>query len=147
MGENAARAPNPNPCAAHDTQMGLVLASWSRHLQRRLADVYAGISGLRDRPRTPAPAHSQSRQVVYRDIAQLLAAQSLAYARNVAKVSLTHAIGNLSPCSFAQAMASSYPASACRITPVPGSFQSTCAMRLSAASLPSQPMPRPACWL
>src|SRR3546814_10434422 len=54
----------------------------------------------------------------------------------------TYAIGNFNPCSFAQAFAISYPASACRITPVPGSFHSTRAMRLSAASVPSQTMTR-----
>src|SRR3546814_4947160 len=57
----------------------------------------------------------------------------------------TYAIGNFNPCSFAQAFAISYPASACRITPVPGSFHSTRAMRLSAASVPSQTITMPLC--
>ena len=54
-------------------------------------------------------------------------------------------IGNFNPCSRAQAFAISYPASACRITPVPGSFHSTRAMRLSAASVPSQTITMPLC--
>ena len=57
----------------------------------------------------------------------------------------TYTIGNFNPCSFAQAFAMSYPASACRITPVPGSFHSTRARRLSAASEPSQTMTTPEC--
>ena len=54
-------------------------------------------------------------------------------------------IGNFRPCSFAHFTAISYPASACRITPVPGSFHSARAMRLSAAALPSQTMTTPEC--
>ena len=55
-------------------------------------------------------------------------------------------MGNFSPRSFAQAIAISYPASACLITPVPGSFHSTRANRLSASLLPSQTITTPECW-
>src|SRR3546814_17427098 len=58
----------------------------------------------------------------------------------------TYAIGNFNPCSFAQAFAISYPASACRIQPVPGSFHSTRALRPSPPSAPPQPMTMPLCW-
>jgi len=54
-------------------------------------------------------------------------------------------IGNFKPCSFAHCFAMSYPASACRITPVPGSFHNTRAMRLSAASVPSHTITTPEC--
>src|SRR5690606_4343679 len=54
-------------------------------------------------------------------------------------------IGNLKPVSVAHSRATSYAASACRITPVPGSFQSTRAIRLSAASVPSQTITTPEC--
>ena len=56
------------------------------------------------------------------------------------------AIGRSSPCSRAQSTASSYPASAWRMTPEAGSFQSTRSIRRSAASVPSQTMTKPACW-
>ena len=51
----------------------------------------------------------------------------------------------LRPCSRAQAFASSYPASAWRITPLAGSFHNTRLIRSPAASLPSQQITRPAC--
>jgi hypothetical protein len=56
-----------------------------------------------------------------------------------------HAIGNFNPISRAHSFAISYPASACRMTPVPGSFQSTREMRASAASLPSHTITTPLC--
>ena len=57
----------------------------------------------------------------------------------------TQAIGNFNPISLAHRFAISYPASACRITPVPGSFHSTRAIRLSASAVPSQTMTTPEC--
>jgi len=46
-------------------------------------------------------------------------------------------IGTTRPCSSAAAIASSYPASACRSTPVPGSVASTRSSRSPASSVPS----------
>ena len=54
-------------------------------------------------------------------------------------------IGSFNPISRAHSFAISYPASACRMTPVPGSFHSTRAMRLSAASEPSHTITTPLC--
>src|SRR6185312_744857 len=56
-----------------------------------------------------------------------------------------HTIGNFNPCSFAHSTAISYPASACRITPVPGSFHNTRAIRLSASAVPSHTITTPEC--
>src|SRR5690606_12700294 len=67
----------------------------------------------------------------------------LAYTASNQIVPVPQGIGSLRPCSRAQAFAISYPASACRITPVPGSFHSTRAMRRSAASVPSETMTLP----
>jgi RecA/RadA recombinase len=49
------------------------------------------------------------------------------------------------PCSCANSMASGYPASTCRITPIPGSVVSTRSSRRSAASVPSATTTIPAC--
>ena len=54
-------------------------------------------------------------------------------------------IGRFMPCSRAQSMAIWYPASACRITPVPGSFHSTRPTRFAAAVVPSQTTTTPEC--
>ena len=54
-------------------------------------------------------------------------------------------MGRFRPCSRAQSIAIWYPASAWRMTPVPGSFQSTRAMRLLAAAVPSQTITTPEC--
>ena len=59
--------------------------------------------------------------------------------------SASSTIGNFNPCSRALCLASSYPASACRITPVAGSFHSTRAIRFAAASVPSHTITTPAC--
>jgi hypothetical protein len=45
--------------------------------------------------------------------------------------------GSRNPCSFAQAMAVSYPASACRQTPEAGSFHNTRSSRFAASGVPS----------
>jgi hypothetical protein len=54
--------------------------------------------------------------------------------------------GNRSPNSAAHARASGYPASACRMTPLAGSFQSTRSMRRAASRVPSHTITMPACW-
>src|SRR6266571_7209463 len=54
--------------------------------------------------------------------------------------------GSSSPCCRAHAIASSYPASAWRITPVAGSFHSTRSMRRAASGVPSHTITMPACW-
>src|SRR5690606_31852734 len=56
-------------------------------------------------------------------------------------------LGRLSPCSRAASFAISYPASACRITPVAGSFHSTRSRRFAASGVPSATMTTPECWL
>jgi hypothetical protein len=53
-------------------------------------------------------------------------------------------IGIRMPCLRAQSMASSYPASACRITPVPGSVVSTRSSRRAASAVPSATTTMPA---
>src|SRR6185369_4973496 len=54
-------------------------------------------------------------------------------------------IGRSRPARFAVSIASSYPASAWRITPDAGSLCSTRAMRASASRVPSQTITTPAC--
>ena len=54
-------------------------------------------------------------------------------------------IGKSRPCSRAQSMAISYPASAWRITPVAGSFQRTRSRRRAASSVPSATITTPEC--
>ena len=54
-------------------------------------------------------------------------------------------MGSFSPCFLAVATASSYPASAWRITPEPLSLTSTRARRSAASSLPSATMTMPEC--
>ena len=55
------------------------------------------------------------------------------------------AIGMRTPVFFANSLASSYPASTCRITPMPGSVVSTRSMRLAIMSVPSATVTCPAC--
>ena len=54
-------------------------------------------------------------------------------------------IGIFSPVFFANAIASGYPASACRATPSPGSFVSTRSIRLAISFVPSATVTCPAC--
>src|SRR5262249_61392742 len=54
-------------------------------------------------------------------------------------------IGRLMLCSRANSMAFSYPASACRITPVPGSVVRTRSSRRSISGVPSATTTIPAC--
>jgi hypothetical protein len=55
--------------------------------------------------------------------------------------------GTWTPFVFAQAIASSYPASACRMTPIPGSLVSTLSSRAAASFVPSATTTIPACRL
>ena len=54
-------------------------------------------------------------------------------------------IGTFTPLFFAKFLASSYPASTCLATPIPGSFVRTRSMRLAMASVPSATVTCPAC--
>ena len=56
-------------------------------------------------------------------------------------------IGILIPWRFAASMAISYPASACRTTPIPGSVVRTLSNLRAASGVPSATMTCPACWL
>jgi len=55
------------------------------------------------------------------------------------------AIGMRTPVFAANSLASSYPASTCRITPMPGSVVSTRSMRFAIISVPSATVTCPAC--
>src|SRR5271166_1887160 len=54
-------------------------------------------------------------------------------------------IGTLTPVLLANSFASSYPASAWRMMPMPGSVVSTRSMRLAISSVPSATVTCPAC--
>src|SRR5260370_8357666 len=56
-----------------------------------------------------------------------------------------HCIGMWPPRSLATSIARSYPASACRMTPVPGSLVSTRSSLRAASAVPSAPTTIPAC--
>lgn len=66
---------------------------------------------------------------------------------NRTRVAPPHTIGRSTPRSRAQASASGYPASACRITPVPGSLVSTRSRASAASGVPSATVTWPACRL
>ncbi len=58
---------------------------------------------------------------------------------------LSSFIGTFTPLFSAKSAASSYPASTCRATPIPGSFVSTRSMRFAIISVPSATVTCPAC--
>src|ERR1700731_564806 len=56
-----------------------------------------------------------------------------------------YSIGTFTPAFFANAIASGYPASTCRATPVPGSLVSTRSMRFAISLVPSATVTCPEC--
>ncbi len=93
-----------------------------------------GCRRLSDRKRQAAPQKEQERRCDERRRER--GAQAADHRRK----------GSSTPRSFAAAIASGYPASACRITPVPGSAVSTRRSRRSAPSVPSATTTMPA-WI
>src|SRR5215468_9282507 len=56
-----------------------------------------------------------------------------------------YSIGTRTPLFFANLIASGYPASTCRTTPMPGSFVNTRSMRVAISFVPSATVTCPAC--
>ena len=55
-------------------------------------------------------------------------------------------MGTFTPVFFAKAIASGYPASTCRTTPIPGSLLSTRSIRAAICGVPSATHTCPECW-